>query len=357
MLNNFNTANALNRPSILSTSAHKSSTLLRPSTSLMLLTRRFYSPYQDTPIEGSTRRRPNLVFFVPQRFAYVIERFGKFDRVVDAGIHFIVPIIDRVAYIHSLKEQTIPIAQQMAITMDNVYISIDGVLYLQIVDPVKASYGVTNIYYAMTQLAQTTMRSELGKITLDKTFAERESLNANIVESINSAAEPWGVKCLRYEIRDITPPESVRHAMELQAEAERRKRATILDSEGAQQSDINLADGARQAAVLTAQGEAAAIIARAEATAKGINLVAEAIANQGGHNAVTLRVAEQYIEAFGNIAKQGNTILLPANSGDASSMIAQAMSIYNSLSPTKNGNQTSPQQSPGKSNQGNSQNN
>jgi regulator of protease activity HflC (stomatin/prohibitin superfamily) len=270
----------------------------------------------------------------------VIERFGKFDRVVDAGLHFLIPGIERVSYIHSLKEQTIPIAQQMAITMDNVYISIDGVLYLQIVDPIKASYGVTNIYYAMTQLAQTTMRSELGKITLDKTFAERESLNANIVESINAAAEPWGVKCLRYEIRDITPPESVRNAMELQAEAERRKRATILDSEGAKQSDINVADGARQAAVLAAQGEAAAIVARAEATATGIEIVARAISSPGGSNAVTLKIAEQYVDAFGNIAKTGNTILLPANTGDASSMIAQAMGIYNTLSSSKSQQQT-----------------
>ena len=201
-------------------------------------------------------------------------------------------------------------------------------LYLRVTSPEQASYGVSDIYYAMTQLAQTTMRSELGKITLDQTFANRESLNTNIVHAINAAAQPWGVQCLRYEIKDITPPQSVKFAMDMQAEAERKKRATILDSEGSQQSDINVADGQRQATILAAQGEAAAILAKAEATARGIDLLAEAIKRGGGKEAVGLRIAEQYVEAFGNIAKTGNTMLLPSTVSDPSSMIAQALAIY-----------------------------
>lgn len=207
-------------------------------------------------------------------------------------------------------------------------INIDGVLYLRIMNPEHASYGVNDIYYAMTQLAQTTMRSELGKITLDQTFANRESLNANIVNSINSAATPWGVQCLRYEIRDITPPASVKYAMDMQAEAERKKRATILDSEGSQQSEINVANGARQATILAAQGEAAAILAKAEATARGIDMLAESIGRRGGKEAVGLRIAEQYVEAFGQIAQKGNTMLLPSGMNDPSGMIAQALAIY-----------------------------
>ena len=201
-------------------------------------------------------------------------------------------------------------------------------LYLRIMNPEHASYGVNDIYYAMTQLAQTTMRSELGKITLDQTFANRESLNANIVNSINSAATPWGVQCLRYEIRDITPPASVKYAMDMQAEAERKKRATILDSEGSQQSEINVANGARQATILAAQGEAAAILAKAEATARGIDMLAESIGRRGGKEAVGLRIAEQYVEAFGQIAQKGNTMLLPSGMNDPSGMIAQALAIY-----------------------------
>ena len=207
-------------------------------------------------------------------------------------------------------------------------INIDGVLYLRINNPEHASYGVNDIYYAMTQLAQTTMRSELGKITLDQTFANRESLNANIVNSINSAATPWGVQCLRYEIRDITPPASVKYAMDMQAEAERKKRATILDSEGSQQSEINVANGARQATILAAQGEASAILAKAEATARGIDMLAESIGRRGGKEAVGLRIAEQYVEAFGQIAQKGNTMLLPSGMNDPSGMIAQALAIY-----------------------------
>jgi len=206
-------------------------------------------------------------------------------------------------------------------------------LYLRVVDAVRASYGVEDVFFAMTQLAQTTMRSELGKITLDKTFAERETLNTNIVRSINQAAEAWGIQCLRYEIRDILPPTSVKLAMDMQAEAERRKRVSILDSEGRRQSQINDAEGARQAAILKAQGEAEAVLIRAGATAKGLKTVAEAVQTPGGATAMSLSVAEQYMSAFSKLAKQSTTLMLPTNVSDPSSFIAQALTIFNRLSP------------------------
>lgn len=268
---------------------------------------------------------------VPQQMAWVVERFGKYDRVLEPGLRFLIPLVDRISYVHSLKEEAIIIPNQTAITMDNVTIDIDGVLYLRVVDAAKASYGVDDVLFAMTQLAQTTMRSELGKITLDKTFAERESLNANIVESINQAAAAWGIECLRYEIRDISPPVSVRHAMDMQAEAERRKRAQILDSEGSRQAEINKAEGGRQARILEAQGEAEALLAKARATAESVTVLAAAVQLPGGHDAVSLRVAEQYVAAFGQLAKKGTTLMLPANTGDPSAMVAQAMGIYQTM--------------------------
>lgn len=291
-----------------------------------------------------TRPPPNYgVRVVPEKTAYVVERFGKFNRILDAGLHFLIPVVDRIAYVHSLKELAIPISHQTAITKDNVTITIDGVLYVKVVDPHKASYGVDNAMYAVGQLAQTTMRSELGKITLDKTFEEREALNLAIVASINSAAEAWGLQCLRYEIKDITPPAGIITAMELQAEAERRKRASILESEGQRQAVINVAEGSKQEVILSseaekmaainrANGEAQAITARAQATAAGLKMLAQELTSGGGAAAAQLRVAEQYVEAFRHLAKQANTLLLPANAGDPASMVAQALGVYKTVS-------------------------
>jgi len=279
---------------------------------------------------------------VPQQSAWVVERMGKFNQTLTAGLHFIIPYVDKVAYKHSLKEEAVDIPSQSAITRDNVTLIIDGILYLKITDPKQASYGVQNPRYAVTQLAQTTMRSELGKMTLDKTFEERESLNINIVRAINEASTVWGIQCLRYEIKDITPPDNVRRAMELQVAAERQKRAEILDSEGKRQAQINIAEGGKRDVVLQseaaltdqinrAKGEAEAILAVAGATAEGIRLVAASIDDAGGEKAVALRLAEQYIDAFGKLAQETNTILLPANTGDVGSMVAQALAVFSKI--------------------------
>ena len=279
---------------------------------------------------------------VPQQEAWVVERLGKFKETLNAGLNFVIPYVDNVSYKHSLKENAIDIPSQSAITKDNVTLVIDGILYLKITDPKQASYGVTDARYAVSQLAQTTMRSELGKITLDKTFLERDMLNVNIVQSINEASAVWGIQCLRYEIKDITPPDNVRQAMELQVTAERKKRAEVLESEGKRQSQINLAEGQKQEVVLSseaamtdqinrAKGEAEAILAVARATAEGIELVAASVQKTGGEKAVALRLAEQYIQAFSKLAQETNTILLPAQTGDAAAMVAQALSVFNNI--------------------------
>jgi len=279
---------------------------------------------------------------VPQQQVWIVERMGRYRASMQAGLNFLIPFIDNISYRHSLKEEAVDIPSQTAITKDNVTLIIDGILYLKITDPKQASYGVGDARYAITQMAQTTMRSELGKMTLDRTFLERDNLNVSIVQSINEASVVWGIQCLRYEIKDITPPDNVRQAMELQVAAERKKRAEVLDSEGKRQSQINIAEGIKQEVVLKseaamtdqinrAKGEAEAILQVAKATAEGIEMVAASIDKSGGEKAVALRLAEQYIEAFSKLAKENNTLILPAKTDDAGSMVAQALSIFNSI--------------------------
>ncbi len=278
------------------------------------------------------------VCIVPQQSAYVVERLGKFDRVLNAGISYIIPFIDRKAYVHTLKEQAMDIPEQICITRDNVQVGVDGVIFIQVFDPHMASYGISNYMFSIIQLAQTTMRSEVGKIDLDKTFEERTTINSAIVNAINDASRTWGVKILRYEIKNIRPPENVLNAMEKQMQAEREKRAVILQSEGEKQSAVNVAEGQKQKVVLESEavrqkqineatGQAEAIRAIANATADGLKAVATAVQAQGGMEAVQLRVAEKLVEQFGHLAKQGNTLILPANFGDISSLIATAMSV------------------------------
>lgn len=285
------------------------------------------------------------VKIVPQQQAWVIERLGKFRMVLQPGLNIIIPFIDKVAYKHSLKEEAIDVRSQSAITKDNVSLEIDGVLYVRIIDAKQASYGVADPYFALIQLAQTTMRSEIGKINLDETFEERETLNSKIVLALNEASGVWGIQCMRYEIKDINPPQSILKSMEQQVTAERTKRAQILESEGERESQINIAEAAKREQVLAseaakidqinrAEGEAQAIISVAEATAKGIEAVADSIQKTGGSDAVSLKLAEQYIGAFGNLAKESNTILLPSNTNDIGSSVAQAMAVFDQLKAT-----------------------
>jgi regulator of protease activity HflC (stomatin/prohibitin superfamily) len=275
---------------------------------------------------------------VPQQNAYVVERLGKYHGTLCAGFHILFPFIDVVRYRHSLKETAVDIPEQVCITRDNVQVHVDGVIYLQVLNAERASYGVSDYLFAISQLAQTTLRSEVGKIELDRTFEERSHINIQVVNELDKASDPWGIKVLRYEIKNITPPSDVLAAMEKQMRAEREKRAVILTSEGERDAAINVAEGQKQQVIKAseankqqqineAEGQAAAILAVAGATADGIRRVADAIEVAGGYEAVQLRVAESYIEQFGELAKASNTMILPANAADVASMIATAMSV------------------------------
>ena len=281
---------------------------------------------------------------VPQQSAYVVERLGRYSRTLSAGFHILVPFIDSVQYKHSLKETAIDIPEQICITRDNVQVSVDGILYLKVLDPQRASYGISDHRFAITQLAQTALRSEVGKIELDRTFEERTNINTQVVNELDKASEPWGIKVLRYEIKNITPPKDVLNAMEKQMRAEREKRAVILTSEGERDAAINQAEGEKQQAIKAsegkkqqqineAEGAAAAITAIATATAEGLRKVAESTQIPGGYEAVQLRVAEQYIGKFGELAKTSNTLVLPANVADVGSMLALAMNMISKRPP------------------------
>ncbi len=275
---------------------------------------------------------------VPQQTAYVVERLGKYSSTLHAGFHLLIPFFDVARYKHTLKEVAVDVPEQICITRDNVQVSIDGILYIKVLDPERASYGITNYQFAISQLAQTTLRSEIGKIDLDRTFEERTNINIQVVNELDKASDPWGIKVLRYEIRNITPPQDVLNAMEKQMRAEREKRAVILNSEGERDAVINTAEGDKQQVIKAseakkqqqineAEGQAAAILAIANATAEGIRKVADSIQVAGGYEAVQLRVAEQYITEFGELAKASNTLVLPASVSDVGSMIALAMNV------------------------------
>jgi regulator of protease activity HflC (stomatin/prohibitin superfamily) len=283
---------------------------------------------------------------VPQQSAYVVERLGKYSATLDAGFHILLPFIDNIRYKHSLKETAIDIPEQVCITRDNVQVSVDGILYLKVLHPQRASYGISDYGFALIQLAQTTLRSEIGKIELDRTFEERTNINVQVVNELDKASDPWGVKVLRYEIKNITPPKDVLNAMEKQMRAEREKRAVILTSEGERDAAINQAEGEKQQVIKAseakkqqqineAEGAASAILAIAQATAEGLRKVAETIQMPGGQEAVQLRVAEQYITKFGELARTNNTLILPATVSDVGSMIALAMSAIKQGSPAQ----------------------
>jgi regulator of protease activity HflC (stomatin/prohibitin superfamily) len=294
-----------------------------------------------------------IVFFktiriVPQKQAFIVERLGKYSKTLEAGFHILVPFIDRVAYRHTLKEQAVDVPPQACITKDNIAVEVDGILYMQVVDPGKASYGINNYLFASSQLAQTTMRSVMGKLELDKTFEERENINSVIVDAVDKASDPWGVKVTRYEVKNILPPQSIKDAMEKQMRAEREKRANIAESEGDRQAKINRAEGDRQEMIARSEGEkqkrineaegrAVEILRVAEATANGIREIAKAINEKGGINAVNLRVAEQYLGEFGKLAKTNNSIIIPTNLADIAGVIKAATSVIKNQSQPQTG--------------------
>ncbi|KAL1888761.1 Synaptotagmin-like protein 2 [Ceratocystis pirilliformis] len=296
--------------------------------------------FQRPPLPANT-----VIRFVPQQTAWIVERMGKFSRILEPGLAILMPFIDRIAYVKSLKEVALEIPSQSAITADNVTLELDGVLYTRVFDAYKASYGVEDAEYAISQLAQTTMRSEIGQLSLDHVLKERAALNINITQAINEAAQAWGVTCLRYEIRDIHAPEGVVAAMHRQVTAERSKRAEILESEGQRQSAINIAEGKKQSVILAsealkaeqvnlASGEAEAILLKAQATAKGLDAVAKTISDGKGaaQGAVSLSVAEKYVEAFSKLAKESTAVVVPGNMGDMGSMITAGLGIYGKIS-------------------------
>jgi len=277
---------------------------------------------------------------VPQRSVYIVERLGKYSRTLDAGFHILIPFVDKIAYRQNLKEQAIDVASQICITKDNIAVEVDGILYLQVIDPQKASYGIDNYRFAVIQISQTTMRSVIGKMELDKTFEERETVNGSIVEAVDKASGPWGIKVSRYEVKNISPPQSIKDAMEKQMRAEREKRALIAESEGDKQAKINRAEGEKQEAIAKSEGEkqrrineasgtAAQIELVAIATAKGISEIAKSINEEGGMNAVNLRIAEQYLTEFGKLAKTNNSMIVPADLSDIAGVITSITSVLN----------------------------
>ena len=278
---------------------------------------------------------------IPQRSAFIVERLGKYRGTLQAGFTVLVPFLDRIRYKHTLKEQAIDVASQTCITKDNIAVEVDGILYLQVIDPAKASYGIDDYRFASIQIAQTTMRSVIGKLELDKTFEERETINTSIVDAVDKASDPWGVKVTRYEVKNITPPQSIKDAMEKQMRAEREKRAMIAESEGEKQAKINVAEGDKQELIKKSEGEKQRRINEAEgraaeieyvalATAKGIREIANAINEKGGKDAVNLRIAEQYLGEFGKLASANNSLIIPSNLADISSIIATATSVFQS---------------------------
>jgi len=286
------------------------------------------------------------VRIVPQQSAWVVERLGRYQGILEPGLNLIIPFLDRVAYVHSLKEVPLDVPEQVCITKDNTQLGVDGILYYQVTDPRLASYGSSNYIAAISQLAQTTLRSEIGKMELDKTFESRDEINRQIVASLDEAGRNWGIKVLRYEIKSLTPPEAILRSMQQQITAEREKRALIAKSEGERQQEINVADGEKQAAVLRsegekqaainrAQGEATAIRVIAEATAAGVRAVAEAVSDKGGMDAANLKVAQQYVEAFANLAKTSNTLIVPASANDVAGFVATAMTVLDRARPAK----------------------
>ena len=282
----------------------------------------------------------SMVKVVPQRTAIIVERLGKYHATYSAGFQLIIPFIDKVRYRHTLKEQAMDVAPQMCITKDNIAVEVDGILYLQVLDPQKASYGIDNYKFASIQIAQTTMRSVIGKLELDKTFEERDVINTSIVEAVDKASDPWGVKVTRYEVKNISPPQSIKDAMEKQMRAEREKRAIIAESEGTKQAKINVAEGDKQSLIKNSEGEmqrrineaagrASEIEQVANATANGLRAISKSISEENGLNAVNLRVAEQYLTEFGKLAKENNTLILPTNLSDIAGVIATATSVFN----------------------------